>query len=386
MISHERFLQGPCAGIFTLLLGACSADGVDDLAAFTDLEGTSESSDSEALYVPSLDEREAEFQRQVNGVVTDEEMADVESLLADSGIDLEQVAFAGRTVMIDDVYVDVDGLLLRQNVSKGRVLAEAYPDPLGPEGIPVAPEVFAKLRGPTEIEFFRPMLTQRIIIVVPDSPTFLLTTFNNVASAVNATASDCFSTGATPTIRALKRSSYNALSTQERDSTPAVQVTWAARNTSCPGSPASLKGCSGGPRHGNVRVGASTQHRMLIGPRIGLVSTLVQDGSLANQSIALHEFLHTLGLGHIVRNLSTEHPLESIVVVGTSSSQRIESVMQNNCLNNEDCTLPALTRAPCCFRSIGLSNDDTDVIDTLYSPLPSTGCSYVEGFQVVQAN
>jgi hypothetical protein len=131
-----------------------------------------------------------------------------------------------------------------------------------------------------------------------------------------------------------------------------------------------------------IKVGSTFENRVVIGPRIGLVSPDVTGTDSSSMSIALHELGHTLGFAHSFQSTSS-----SLAVPGTSGSAKTSSVMQNRCNTTDQarCSEPESTRPDCCSWFPLLTNDDKLAVGTLYRSLSGTGCSYVHDFQVIPA-
>jgi hypothetical protein len=79
-----------------------------ELDVATPVEDSREFVGEERGWPLSIDEQEAEFQRQFTAFLSDEERTTVENLLRESGVEMSEVAFSGRMVILGDAYLEVD--------------------------------------------------------------------------------------------------------------------------------------------------------------------------------------------------------------------------------------------------------------------------------------
>lgn len=351
---------------------------------------------------PSPEEEEAEFQRKARTSLSDAERLRVEHLLNLRGISPGDAAIVGRLVFQDHVYTDAEDLLslpdaLDSAVSKGRVISGIFSSTTGtPAPTPqqaVASQLFARMSG-ANFQFFRPYVQHTIAYIVPEN-NFLLTLMTTVTTNVNNTATDCLASGALGTLRAATMANYLALDGPARARLTRIAVTIGDLETACPGAGsliggANIKGCSLAPRFmGILHPDGSFGNTMAAGGRIGLVNDAVTGQDALSRRIATHELLHTLGLAHPNQPL-TDGPdpdsnPDALQIPGTSTNANVLSIMQNSCPPNTNCSV---ANPPVCCNNAAtnLATDDTDMIDTLYSPQPGGNCNYVHDFQTIVAN
>lgn len=381
------FAENPLAG------GVISPDGEVLVEAAPASETTYREGE---LDQPEVEDAEAEFQRLAGSSLADAERLDLEHLFDQAGIQPGDVKLVGRLVLEEDVYTVADDVLALSDqlgvVEKGRVLGETFPTTVGtPGGLEsAASTIYARVSG-GNFQFFRPYVTGNILYVVPTN-NFLLTLMTTIVRSVNDTATDCLTNGASGTLRAGTEANYAALSTTAKQQATKVTITHGPLATVCPGAPASVAGCALAPRKINIlHLDGVTRSTMTAGGRIGLVntSTAVSGTDGRSRRIATHELLHTLGIAHPFQSLGDPNgdgQPDGIQVPGTSTSTTVLSVMQNGCI-------PATTNCnvanppTCCnIAATNLSTEDTDMIDTLYSPQAGGSCAYVDNFQNVVAN
>lgn len=347
-------------------------------------------STAELLASPNLEEREAAFQSLANAPLRDDERDEIVLLLQDNGVAMEEVSFVGRLVQVGDEQATADELLEAAAVEKARVFSttssETRGTPAPTPQLPVLPFLFAKNNASGQFTFWRPTQHHFIAVVVPDTPTFLLQLMKNAVSRwLSANANDCLNaTAGSESIRVMTVSTFNALSTSEKQSTPCINVVYGVKSVACPNSTLNFQGCSLGMRQVAIKVGSTFENRVVIGPRIGLLDPDVTGTDSSSQWVALHELGHTLGFSHSSQSTAT-----SLTVPGTNGDARAASVMQQercDAATQARCTTePETTRPICCSWFPLLTADDKRAVGTLYQSLPSTGCNYVHDFQVIPA-
>ena len=353
--------------------------------------GSSDAVDESNLFV--VQDSEEEFQRLAGSSLTDSERLELEQFFAISAVAPSDVKFVGRLLLDEDVYTVADDLIERSRelavVQKGRVHGDTFTSTVGtPGGIEqAASTIYARTSG-GNFQFFRPFVSDKIGYIVPAGD-FLLTLMTTIVRSVNDTASDCLTNGASGTLRAGTEANYAALDATAKARMTKVTITIGSLNTVCPGAPASVAGCSLAPRKINIlHPDNVTRSTMTAGGRIGLVNTFVTGTDSLSRRIAMHELLHSLGLAHpfLTGDSDGDGLPNTIRVPGTSDSTTVLSVMQNGC--NPPSTPCNVANPPTCCNvaATNLSTDDTDVIDTLYSPQAGGSCAYINDFQNIVAN
>lgn len=347
----------------------------------------------------SPEEHEAEFQRLQQTPLSPEERSTVESLLQEQGVDLGEVTFSGRFVVMGDAYLDADALLRpatededEVGVDKGRTyslgragsgavipdLVQVLPAEPG-QSFPRAPHLFSQIFNGV-YQWMRPDI-QGVSIIVPNgaSASFLVPLFQQAAANVVNAATDCL-TGITVRTQA----QYDALLDVEKVVIKPIFVRYGSNV--CLNAGATTNGCAIFPRKETREFEVNfSQTRLVPGNRIGIISTRVTPTKYAgktcinqadctkyNVGILTHELLHTLGLGH------SSDTQSSVRVIGTEGGSFTPSVMQGFCEGS-------------CLFTPALSADDKKTIDTLYSQQSSVlypggdGCQWRDGVKAIAA-
>jgi pimeloyl-ACP methyl ester carboxylesterase len=366
------------------LLGAAAAAA---LFGCSGLDGSGMSSELEAerqVTATTLtpEDREAEFQEQAAGSLSEEEKLAVETALRESGLDLSEMAFAGRMVTFGDVYLDVDVVLrqLRDDglAQKGRSLGlrsvtrlctqssdcvageeacladedgKRRCASLSTDGFAIAPQFFSsELNG--SFFFERPDLLG-MTVVVPDGASFLVDAFRQAGVDIADAADDCLGPGILVTTQSL----FDDLGSEDQRIRKPIFVRYGAADEVCPNSE-EADACALFPREEtrDFEFGLGST-RLIPGPRIGLNSAVITSAD-PKIGVLTHELLHTLGLAH------SNGGFETNVVPGSSCSSNVDSIMRSG------------------GASASITSDDSATIDTLYSPLPGASCAYSRGQKV----
>jgi len=366
----------------------------------------------EEVRVLSIEETEAEFQRRVRGTLTDEEHSKILDVLAAFEAPSEQVKLVGRMVVWDDVYLDGEELMVSPEtlIEKGRVLTVALPGTAGTPGptpqLPIAPHRYAQVTSGGVFQFWRPAVEEMFhAIVVPNSPSFLLTLASTAANNIGNADSDCLFGGANGTLRAMTKASWDGMGPGQ-SVTPRTFVVYGPRDTACPGllEEDEVSGCALAPRLSFIKTtGGVSVQRMLIGPRLGFVDTDVTGNNANSLRIVTHEILHSLGLAHPNLRIVSEctaadlsaagcttqaaccNPVspqggvvprccaQGVIVPGTNIEPNHTSIMTGFC--------PDGAASPGCSNT--MTNADIDLLDTLYSPQAGGSCAYVHNFTTI---
>jgi hypothetical protein len=333
---------------------------------------------------PSREEQEAEFQQLHEAELSQDEMMAAEARLTEMGVEMSEVVFSGRMVVIGDAYVAVDDLLGSTPdgmVEKGRTFGAVLDTP-SIDGAPLAPTLFSRFSGGA-YQWMRPDI-QNLRIVVPNGQSFLVNLFQTARSNIVNAASDCLTT-----INVHTQAQYDALPNNDKIRSKTILVRFGTNV--CPGAGISTNACALFPRN-QTRVfepGAPSETRLVPGTLVGVLSnrinTNISNGQTCtsgqatcnanNAAILTHELLHALGLAHVFDNSN------GLVVIETSSDRFQTSIMQNFCVPGPNCIFPTTPTA-----------DDIDTIDTLFSPQASQlypggdFCQYVPGLKTIRAN
>lgn len=391
-----RISQGAPSFIAAGAAVALACSGTDESVL-----ATSTSTQAAPSKLLSPEEHEAEFQRVQQTPLSLEERSTVESLLQEQGIDLSEVTFSGRFVVLGDAYLEADALLRpassaegedEAGVEKGRTyslgragsgavipdLEQVLPTEPG-QSFPRAPDLFSQIFN-NVYQFMRPDI-DNVTIVVPSaaSASFLIPLFQQAAANVVNAATDCL-TG----ISVRTQANYDALPDVEKIILKPIFVRYGTNV--CLNAGQTTNGCAIFPRKETREFAVNfSQTRLVPGNRIGIISTRVTPTKFAgktcinqadctkyNVGILTHELLHTLGLGH---SSDTAH---SVRVLGTEGGSFTPSVMQGFCEGN-------------CLFTPALSADDKKTIDTLYSQQSTAlypggdGCQWRDGVKAIAA-
>lgn len=366
---------------------------------------------AEEVRILSIEETEAEFQRRVRGTLTDDEHTKILDVLAAFEAPTEDVKLVGRMVVWDDVYLDGEELMVSPEtlIEKGRVLTVAVPGTAGTPGptpqLPIAPHRYAQVTSGGVFQFWRPAVEEMFnAIVVPDSPSFLLTLANAAADNIGNADTDCLFGGANGTLRAMTKTSWDGMGPGQ-SVTPRTFVIYGPLATACPGLiENTIKGCALAPRLSFIKTtGGVSVQRMLIGPRLGFVDTGVTGNNDDSRRIVTHELLHALGLAHPDLRITSSctaaqlsaagctnqaaccNPVspqggvvprccaQGVIVPGTNVEPDHTSIMTGSC--------PDGAASPGCSNT--MTNADIDLLDTLYSPQSGGSCAYVHNFTTI---
>lgn len=350
-------------------LAACSGGSADDL----ELEDGSMGSEGDGLELgderPTLEQREAEFQRAARGSLTDEEVQQITELLMARGVPFDSVRVAGRLIVRDgDTYEFADALLASasedEELEKGKLPAQVLGE--------AAPDLFARqVDGFTQ--FWRPDLRLHFLVVPDAAPEFVVTLLQSAVDTVNSSnSSDCLNGSA---FSVLRQRDYDARDEIQRAMSFATTIVYAPLDIACPNLPVGTAACARHPRKERVTISinpVATQSRMRFGNRLALVDSVITGDDATNRGIVLHELGHTLGLAHPEADeIDSAGPdaldVVKIVVHGTLGGTAFPSVMHATTGGQWTPTL---------------SQDDAKMIRTLYSNYQDGNlCSYVDGFR-----
>ncbi len=136
---------GSVLGLFWVAMvgsiSACSA-GEGDLTTLTPSAGDA----YQTTEVAQRNDLERTFQEKVAGVMTADEEEAARAVLVSMSVNPDDVVFVGRMALLEDVYVDVDDLLVNgvgDGIEKGKVLTVTIGD-IGAAGLPAAPHIYAR--------------------------------------------------------------------------------------------------------------------------------------------------------------------------------------------------------------------------------------------------
>jgi hypothetical protein len=374
-----------CLATLLLSASACSSGADFDVNAEGTLDEIEVPSDEYPAPQPATPEvlqqiREnmfGGFQRAAQMEVSAAERQALVDVLAERGVEPQEVSFSGANVFVNDVSFDATPILeqLRaRTVEKGKVLSQTITSVIGthdtdlifPADVVGAPVTYARQTTDADFRFNRPEVDgtfPHVIVLADDVPDRIVQAFkDSIAEIGNAASDDCLSTGF---LRVLSRSEFDSEFPDEPfDTQP--RVTEVVYSPAICGSNA--LGCTQFPRLANVVLsppspiggGGVTQNRFLFGGYIGIDSNQVTPAS-AEFSTITHELMHLIGIAHPQADeFRAGGAVAKLVVLGTEpDDDGFDSIM----------ALRSTTD-----RVFTLSSDDKDTIRTLYNA--ALNCSY----------